>query len=137
MEMNISSYITLDIVEEWKSSFRWKLGIGTNPCIQSRKGTCCSYCGFLGIKYPLQPDEVGDFITNILAKRAISRISRLELYMSGSFFDNQEVSKVSRIKIGQALRNAGMDGGKSNHCYDHEIRVVYLFFLAGSCRIGL
>jgi len=91
--------ITIDKKEEYSHGLRWKLGINTNPCIQLRKGTRCLFCGFLNYHDPIPPDRVGDAFHRALVTTHLRDVHRLELYVSGSFFDDEEVSYESRLQI--------------------------------------
>jgi radical SAM enzyme (TIGR01210 family) len=93
------SYITINKSEHYSSGLRWKLGINTNPCVKVRKGNRCTFCGFLNNAHIVTPDRVGDIFCEILNYNNHDNVRRLELYVSGSFFDDEEVSPESRLKI--------------------------------------
>ncbi|UCG82975.1 MAG: hypothetical protein JSW38_12510, partial [Dehalococcoidia bacterium] len=88
------------------AGLRWKLGIATTPCVQSRKSKRCVFCGFLNNKGPVSPPEVGPVFSNVFSNGVLHDIHRLEVYVSGSFFDDEEVSFGSRLEIIKAVREA-------------------------------
>ncbi len=94
-----SNHITINRTEKYLSKLRWKLGLNTNPCIQFRRGSRCIYCGFLNYNNPLSPNQVGDAFYEVFRESDLSGIRRLELYVSGSFFDDEEVSPSARLEI--------------------------------------
>jgi radical SAM enzyme (TIGR01210 family) len=82
---------------------RWKLGINTTPCVQSRNGNRCLFCGFLNHHSPVSPREVGQVFCDAFRGGDPHNIHRLELYVSGSFFDDEEVSPGSRLEIAKCV----------------------------------
>jgi radical SAM enzyme (TIGR01210 family) len=92
-------HVTLNKKERYSGGLRWKLGINTNPCIQFRRGRRCIYCGFLNFHNPVAPQKVAHVFGEIFEPDRLNNINRLELYVSGSFFDDEEVSPDSRLKI--------------------------------------
>ncbi len=92
-------HVTLDKKERYSGGLRWKLGINTNPCIQFRRGKRCIYCGFLNYHNPVAPQKVAQVFCETFEANHLNNINRLELYVSGSFFDNEEVSANSRLEI--------------------------------------
>ncbi len=101
-------YVTIDKKEEYSHGLRWKLGINTNPCVQLRRGRRCIYCGFLNYHNPVSPFEVGRVFGEILKNNDLNNIQRLELYVSGSFFDSEEVSFDSRSEIIRTINESGI-----------------------------
>ena len=101
-----NGYITIDRRERFLHGSRWKLGINTNPCIQLRKGKRCVYCGFLNYHNPISPLEVGGVFKDVFRNSNLSDVQRLELYVSGSFFDDGEVSFDSRLEIIESINNS-------------------------------
>lgn len=99
-----NGFITVDHKEKYLDGFRWKLGIATNPCVQYRKGRRCIYCGFLYHHDPVSPQNAGRVIRSILDSTDLQDINRLEIYVSGSFFDNDEVAAESRIEILESIQ---------------------------------
>ena len=95
--------ITIDSVERYAHGLRWKLGISTNPCIQARRSTRCVYCGFRNHGNIVPPDAVGHVLRRALESRDLRAVRRLEIYVSGSFFDEQEVSEQSTDLIAQLI----------------------------------
>jgi radical SAM enzyme (TIGR01210 family) len=98
--------ITIDTKERYGRGLRWKLGIATTPCVQSRKSKRCVFCGFLNNKEPVAPHEVGPVFNAVFNNGDLQDIRRLELYVSGSFFDDEEVSFDSRLEIIKAIQRA-------------------------------
>lgn len=92
-------HVTLNKRERYSGGLRWKLGINTNPCIQFRRGKRCIYCGFLNYHDPVAPQEVAHVFGEIFEANSLNNLNRLELYVSGSFFDDEEVSLDSRLEI--------------------------------------
>lgn len=92
-------YVTINKKERYSHGSRWKLGINTSPCVQSRKGKRCVYCGFRNYHNPVSPSEVGRVFGAVFTGNDLADIHRLELYVSGSFFDDEEVSFNSRREI--------------------------------------
>ncbi len=88
---------------------RWKLGIDTTPCIRSRKGKRCSFCGFLNRHGQVSPLQVGQVFNSVFLNRNLRNIDRIELYVSGSFFDDEEVSFNSRLEIIESIRESGIE----------------------------
>ncbi len=103
-----NGFITIDRKERFSNGLRWKLGINTNPCIQLRNGNRCIYCGFLTYSNPVSPSRVGEIFNEAFGSSDLSDIHRLELYVSGSFFDNDEVSFDSRLEIIKSISNSGI-----------------------------
>lgn len=101
--------VTLDKRERYSDGLRWKLGINTNPCVQLRRGKRCVYCGFLNYRYPVPPHKVGRIFSEIFEDNNLDEIHRLELYVSGSFFDDEEVSLNSRLEIISLASESGID----------------------------
>lgn len=101
-----NDYMTINKKERYSHGFRWKLGINTNPCIQSRKGKRCVYCGFLNYRNPISPLEVGQVFNEVFKSSDLSDIHRLELYVSGSFFDDEEVSFDSRLEVVKSVKES-------------------------------
>lgn len=99
-------FITLNIKEKYFGQFRWKLGIGTNPCIRTRKNNRCIYCGFVDLENPIQPKLVHEVFNKMLKNNPSNNIRRLELYLSGSFFDNVEITQKSRAEVVDAFSNS-------------------------------
>ena len=102
-------YITIDTKERYGRGLRWKLGIATTPCIQTRKSKRCVFCGFINHKGPVSPEEVGRVVNEVLGKGDLHDICRMELYVSGSFFDDEEVSSGSRLEIIKAVNESGIE----------------------------
>lgn len=100
--------ITIDRKERFSNGLRWKLGINTNPCIQLRNGKRCIFCGFLTYSNPVSPSKVGEVFNEAFRNSDLSDIHRLELYVSGSFFDNKEVSFNSRLEIIKSINESGI-----------------------------
>lgn len=100
--------ITIDKKEKYSHGLRWKLGINTNPCVQLRKGARCLFCGFLNYHDPIPPDRVGDAFRRALVTTRLTNVHRLELYVSGSFFDDEEVSFDSRLQIARLIAVTGI-----------------------------
>lgn len=96
-------YITFDHREAFLDGSRWKLAIGTNPCIRTRIKQKCTFCGFIDLTSPLPADEVAQVLLGSLEEKGTDNICRLELYMSGSFFDDVEVSPKARQMIFEIL----------------------------------
>jgi len=105
---NKNRYITINRTENYLSELRWKLGLNTNPCTQLRKGRRCVYCGFRNYKNPIPPTDVGVLFSQILKEKDLTDIRRLELYVSGSFFDDNEVSPQARIEIMRELNRTSV-----------------------------
>lgn len=97
------AYITLDTMEKFAGQLRWKVGLGTHPCIRTRVDKRCTFCGFRDLENPIPADEVGTVFQNLLKRTTIDSVKRLELYVSGSFFDDVEVSPQSRLAILRAF----------------------------------
>jgi hypothetical protein len=76
--------------------------------VQLRRGRRCIYCGFLNYDNPVSPSEVGYVFSEILKNNKLNNIQRLELYVSGSFFDNEEVSFDSRSEIIGTINESGI-----------------------------
>jgi len=102
-------HVTLSKRERYSGKLRWKLGLNTNPCVQLRRGKRCVYCGFLSHQNPLPPHEVGRVFGEIFQDSNLDDIHRLELYVSGSFFDDEEVSLNSRLEIIRLVSDSGID----------------------------
>ena len=102
-------YITVDIKERYGHGLRWKLGIATTPCVQTRKSNRCVFCGFLNHKGPVSPLEVGCVFNEVFRNSDLRDIYRVELYVSGSFFDDEEVSSGSRLEIIKAVNESGIE----------------------------
>ena len=100
--------ITINTRERYSRGFRWKLGINTGPCIQSRRGHRCVFCGFLNDRSSVSPLEVGRRFNEVFWNSKLDGIHRLELYVSGSFFDNDEVSPDSRLEIFETVGRTGI-----------------------------
>lgn len=100
--------VTIDTKEMYGRGLRWKLGIATTPCVQSRNSKRCVFCGFLNHKGPASPPEVGKVFNDVFKNGDLHDIHRLELYVSGSFFDDEEVSLDSRLEIIKAVQVAGI-----------------------------
>jgi len=98
-------YITINTRERYGQGLRWKLGINTTPCIQSRKGKRCVFCGFLNHQGPVSPLEVGPTFNEVFRNGNRYDIHRVEIYVSGSFFDNEEVSFDSRLEIIESIKD--------------------------------
>ncbi len=101
-----NGFITVNRREKYSHGFRWKLGINTNPCVQLRNGRRCIYCGFLNYRNPSPPSKVGQVFNEVFKDSDLSEINRLELYVSGSFFDDKEVSPNSRLDIIKAISDS-------------------------------
>ncbi len=93
------TYITLNTMEKFAGQLRWKVGLGTLPCIRTRVDKRCTFCGFKDLENPLPADEVDTVFQNLLKRTTTDTVNRLELYVSGSFFDDVEVSPKSRLAI--------------------------------------
>jgi len=102
-------HVTIDARERFGQGMRWKLGFNTSPCIQSRKGAKCVFCGFMNYHSPIPPAAVGQTFKDILNGNNLHSVGRLELYVSGSFFDDEEVSPESRLEIVEAVAKTGID----------------------------
>ena len=100
--------VTINTRERYSRGLRWKLGINTMPCIQSRQGNRCVFCGFLNDRSSVSPLEVGRRFNDVFWNSKLDDIHRLELYVSGSFFDNDEVSPNSRLEIIKAVGGTGI-----------------------------
>jgi radical SAM enzyme (TIGR01210 family) len=98
--------VTINTKERYGTGLRWKLGIATTPCVQSRKSKRCVFCGFLNHKGPASPLEVGQLFNDVFKNGDLHDIHRLELYVSGSFFDDEEVSFDSRLEIIKVVQEA-------------------------------
>lgn len=98
-------YITFDYREPFLTTSRWKLAIGTNPCVRTRLNKKCTFCGFVDLPTPLPADQIAQIFEKTLEDHSIDEICRLELFMSGSFFDDVEVSAQSRQTIFEMLNN--------------------------------
>jgi len=96
-------YITINKRERYSHGLRWKLGINTNPCVQQRNGRRCVYCGFLNYHNPVSPQKAGHVFNEVFRNTNLSDIHRLEIYVSGSFFDDEEVSFNSRREIVKSI----------------------------------
>ena len=107
--LNQSGPITIDRTEKYASGLRWKLGINTRPCVQLRRGQRCVYCGFLNYEKPVSPSDVSSIFSKILNEKDLTDIRRLELYVSGSFFDNDEVSPLARIYMMKELAHSDIN----------------------------
>lgn len=103
-----SDHITINRRERYSDGFRWKLGINTSPCIQSRRGKRCVYCGFLNYRYLVSPMEVGQVFSEVFKSSDLGDVHRLELYVSGSFFDDEEVSIDSRLQIVRLVQESSI-----------------------------
>lgn len=103
MRFENKSKITLDLKEKYENGFRWKIGINTVPCIRGRKGKRCIYCGFINWERPIAPQKVGGHFLDFFEKNYTKNISRVEVYCSGNFFDDCEVSASSRQEIIKTL----------------------------------
>jgi len=101
--LNKPKHITINRTERYSSGLRWKLGLNTNPCIQLRRGSRCVYCGFLNYTDPIPPYQVGNAFEEVLKHSDLSGLRRLELYVSGSFFDDDEVSPSARLEIVKSI----------------------------------
>jgi radical SAM enzyme (TIGR01210 family) len=101
-------YVTLNKRERYSDGLRWKLGINTNPCVQLRRGKRCVYCGFLNNHDPVPPQKIGRVFGDIFTDNNLDEIHRLELYVSGSFFDDEEVSSHSRLEITKLVDESGI-----------------------------
>jgi radical SAM enzyme (TIGR01210 family) len=95
----ISDHITVNTRERYGQGLRWKLGINTSPCIQSRRGKRCVFCGFLNNHSPISASAVISVFKEAVSSNDLNNVHRLEIYVSGSFFDDEEVSPDSRRKI--------------------------------------
>lgn len=102
-------YITIDTKERYGRGLRWKLGIDTTPCIRSRKGKRCSFCGFLNHHGQVSPLEVGQVFNSVFKNGDLCDVDRIELYVSGSFFDDEEVSFNSRLEIIESIGETGIE----------------------------
>lgn len=100
--------VTLDKRERYSDGLRWKLGINTSPCVQLRRGKRCVYCGFLNYHDPVPSQKVGQVFGDMFADNNLDEIHRLELYVSGSFFDDEEVSSASRLEIVRLIDESGI-----------------------------
>lgn len=98
-------YITFDYREPFLTASRWKLAIGTNPCVRARLNKKCTFCGFVDLPAPLPANQVAQVFEKTLEDHSIGEICRLELFMSGSFFDDVEVSAQSRQTIFEMLNH--------------------------------
>ena len=98
--------ITINKKEVYFDGLRWKLGINTNPCIQLRKGGRCTYCGFRNYPNLVPPENVGQVLEEILRNNDLTDVHRLELYVSGSFFDDDEVSFNSRLEVVRSVERS-------------------------------
>src|SRR3989339_201047 len=103
MKFKNKSKITLNLKEPYENGLRWKIGINTVPCISVRKGKRCVYCGFINWEKPIEPQKVGGYFLDFFEKNYTKSISRVEVYSSGSFFDDCEVSANSRQEIVKTL----------------------------------
>jgi radical SAM enzyme (TIGR01210 family) len=99
-------YLTLNHREPFSKQSRWKLAIGTNPCIRTRLKKRCVFCGFTDLEFPLPADQVGQVLLNVLKENSTNQVNRLELFVSGSFFDDVEVSPESRQIIFETLNHS-------------------------------
>ncbi|MEE8372460.1 MAG: hypothetical protein V3R87_01810 [Dehalococcoidia bacterium] len=102
-------YITIDTKERYGRGLRWKLGLDTTPCIRSRKGKRCSFCGFLNHHGQVSPHEVGQVFNSVFRNGNLSDVHRIEIYVSGSFFDDEEVSFNSRLEIIESIAETGIE----------------------------
>ncbi len=93
------SPITIDSSERYSGGLRWKLGVNTTPCVQARRGSRCVYCGFRSHSSWVAPDRVGEVVRAAFEGRELDAVRRLELYVSGSFLDDAEVSPSARLDI--------------------------------------
>jgi len=109
MHFHKNGFITINRKEEFSRGFRWKLGINTNPCVQLRNGKRCVFCGFLNYRNPISPRTVGRYFNEVFRNSNLSDIRRLELYVSGSFFDDKEVSFDSRLEIIKSINNSEIE----------------------------
>jgi len=101
-------HTTINRKERYSHGFRWKLGINTNPCIQLRERKRCVYCGFINYHNPVSPLKVGQVFSKVFKSSDLSDVHRLELYVSGSFFDDEEVSPDSRLEIVKLVKESGI-----------------------------
>jgi len=97
--MNDKTYITLDLMEKFDGQLRWKIGLGTHPCIRTRVDKRCTFCGFTDLPHPLPANKVDTVFQTLLQRTPLDSVKRLELYVSGSFFDDVEVAPESRLAI--------------------------------------
>lgn len=109
MHFHKNGFITIDRKEKFSRRFRWKLGINTNPCVRLRNGKRCVFCGFLNYHNPITPVKVGRFFNEVFKNSNLRDIRRLELYVSGSFFDDEEVSFDSRLEIIESISNSEIE----------------------------
>jgi len=100
--------ITLNLKEAYGDGYRWKVGLNTVPCIKVRKRKRCSFCGFKNWKDPVPPQKVGKYFSDFFKKNYTQDISRVEIYCSGSFFDDSEVSRNSRTEIIKILNQSSI-----------------------------
>lgn len=97
------TYVTLNTMEKFAGQLRWKVGLGTHPCVRTRVDKRCTFCGFKDLENPLPADEVNTVFQNLLKCTTIDSVNRLELYVSGSFLDDVEVSPKSRLAVLRAF----------------------------------
>lgn len=97
------SFITLNITEKFDNQLRWKIGLGTQPCIRTRIDKRCTFCGFKDLEQPIPAHSVDEVFQTLLENMPSDPIKRLELYVSGSFFDDVEVSPNARLNIIKAF----------------------------------
>lgn len=109
LRSQMNDYITINRKEVYFDGLRWKLGINTNPCIQSRKGKRCVFCGFLNHQRTVSPLQVGQVFNAVFRNSDLREIKRVELYVSGSFFDNEEVLLGSRLEVVNSVREVGIE----------------------------
>lgn len=97
------SVITLNITEKFDNQLRWKIGLGTHPCIRTRIDKRCTFCGFKDLEQPIPANQVDTIFQTLLENSPPNSVKRLELYVSGSFFDDVEVSPEARLNIIRAF----------------------------------
>lgn len=100
------TYVTLDLMEKFDGQLRWKIGLGTQPCIRTRVDKRCTFCGFTDLQHPLPADKVDTVFQMLLQRTSLEAVKRLELYVSGSFFDDVEVTPASRLAILRTFRHS-------------------------------
>jgi|WetSurMetagenome_2_1015567.scaffolds.fasta_scaffold20348_4 radical SAM enzyme (TIGR01210 family) len=93
------AFITLNVTEKFEGQLRWKIGLGTHPCIRTRIDKRCTFCGFKDLEQPIPANQVDTVFQTLLESSPLELVKRLELYVSGSFFDDVEVSPNARLNI--------------------------------------